>query len=143
MKLTKKVEYALAGLYFLAYVRPQRYVQVRTVAEEVDVPKRFLEQIFLSLRENGILDSRRGSQGGYRLAVATTEINLALLLRVLEDYRLPERPPLSGTGAARFIWHTHEAMHRSLAEITLDQLMGSDLREYLRSGTDQSVLYYI
>jgi len=143
MKPTKKVEYALQGLYFLSFVRPRSTVQVRTVAEEVDVPKRFLEQIFLKLREHGLLQSRRGSQGGYTLAVPTSEISLGLLYRVLEDATPPEKPPLNKTGAQRFAWNASNAVWRALDEITLDELMSDDLRTYLRTGGESAVLYYI
>lgn len=143
MKLTKKVEYALMGLYFLAYVRPHSHVQVRTVAEEVRVPKRFLEQIFLTLREEGILESRRGSQGGYALSVPTREITLALLFRILEGAGLEDRRPLGGSGAERFAWNAHMQVWDAFGHINLDTLMTSELKEYLRTGTDSSMLYYI
>lgn len=143
MKLTKKVEYALMGLYFLAYVRPQSFVQVRTVAEEIRVPKRFLEQIFLVLREREILLSRRGAQGGYALAVPTVEVNIALLYRILEGTVTPERPALSGSGADRFVWNAQSDLWAALEGITLDRLLTGDIRDFLRSGSDASVLYYI
>lgn len=131
------------GLYFLAYVRPRAYVQVRTVAEEIRVPKRFLEQIFLVLREREILSSRRGAQGGYALAVPTGDISLALLYRVLEGAAAPERPALTGSGADRFAWNAQQELWTALESITLDRLLTDDIRDYLRSGSDASVLYYI
>lgn len=143
MKLTKKIEYALMGLYFLGYVRPHAFVQVRTVADELDVPKRFLEQIFLDLRERGILESRRGSHGGYALQVPPSDISLGLLYRILEGSEPPVRPPLAATGAARFAWEAQTALWRALDATTLDQLMHEDLKAYLRSGSSASMLYYI
>lgn len=131
------------GLYFLAFVRPRAFVQVRTVAEEIRVPKRFLEQIFLALRERNILRSRRGAQGGYALAVPTGEISLALLYRVLEGAAAPERPALTGSGADRFAWNAQQELWAALESITLDRLLTDDIRDYLRSGSDASVLYYI
>lgn len=143
VKLTKKIEYALMGLYFLAYVRPQTFVQVRTVAEELRVPKRFLEQIFLALREKQILRSRRGSQGGYALAVPPAEVNLGLLWRALEGAIPAERPALGGAGAERFVWNAQQATWDAIEAVTLDRLLTEDIKDYLRSGTDKTMLYYI
>ncbi len=143
MRLTKKIEYALAGLYFLAYVRPQTYVQVRTLADEIGVPKRFLEQIFLALREQGLLKSRRGAQGGYSLAVEPEKITVAAVFDILESHPPGPAPDLAETGADRFVWNARSAIHGALESITLESLADEDLLEYLRSGSDNSVIYYI
>lgn len=143
LKLTKKHEYALSGLYYLAFVKPRQFVQVRTIAADVDVPKRFLEQIFLVLRERRILESKRGSQGGYKLAMAPEHIFLAPLFDFLEDREEVEPATISGTGADYFVWRTGQVLLEPLKRLSLADLLDDALKTHLRDGSRRSSMYYI
>jgi Rrf2 family protein len=68
----------------------------RTVTELADaqeIPARFLQNILLQLRRRGIVQSQRGTEGGYRLARPASEITLAEIIRALEG-------PLAGIRGA-------------------------------------------
>jgi Rrf2 family protein len=54
------------------------------IATEEDLPRAYLEQLVVSLREAGLVISTRGAHGGYELARAPEEISMAQVLRALE-----------------------------------------------------------
>jgi len=134
----------MKGIYYLAFVQPQEYVQVRTISEKTAVPKRFLEQIFLVLREHGILRSRRGSRGGYTLSVPPEKLDLCKLFLILEEKDLlTDPPPLRGCGEDRFLWNLRQELIKALQAITLDRLFSREISEYLRRGANIKPIYYI
>lgn len=143
LKLTKKVEYAIAGLHYLAWVAPGRLVQVREIAEAADVSRRFLEQIFLALREAGLLHSRRGAQGGYRLARAASAISLADLCAALDELTPAPSPELRGIAADYTVWRAQQAIWDALSAITLEDLADDALRRHLREASRPPTMYYI
>jgi Rrf2 family protein len=56
-------------------------VRVQTICEEQNIPKKFLEQILTELRNLGVVESKRGAGGGYRLARPPETITLAPVIR--------------------------------------------------------------
>ena len=54
------------------------------IAAEEDLPRAYLEQLVVSLREAGLVISTRGAHGGYELARPPEEISMAQVLRALE-----------------------------------------------------------
>lgn len=143
MLITRRLEYALKGIYYLAFVQPEQYVQVRTIAHEIGVPKRFLEQIFLVLRERGVLQSRRGSRGGYQLRISFQRLNFYELFEMLEGGLLPPQPPLRGHGEERYLWNLRKELAEAMARIPLERLCTPEIREYLLQGSRRSLIYYI
>jgi Rrf2 family protein len=66
--LSSKTKYALRAILRLAEVGSEgTWLQTNDVAEQERVPRKFLEAIFVQLRDHGIIESRRGAQGGHRL----------------------------------------------------------------------------
>ncbi len=84
MKLSKKGEYALRALIDLAMNADRGVAQARDVARQENIPVKFLEQILLSLKNAGLLQSRRGVGGGYALARPPDQITLGEVIRLLE-----------------------------------------------------------
>ena len=87
MRFSKKTEYALRGLFAIA--RATRSVsggacRIEQISREEDIPVKFLEQILLGLRHAGLLASKRGVGGGYRLARPPGEISVGEVVRALE-----------------------------------------------------------
>ena len=89
MKLSLRGEYALRALLVLGLNYGQAVVRIRTISLQQNVPKRFLEQILNDLKSAGIVQSRRGAAGGYRLARAPEEITLAEIVRHIEGALAP------------------------------------------------------
>lgn len=73
---SRKTRYAIMALTILAREYGQAAVPMSRISEEQNVPIRFLEGIFLQLRNEGMLVSERGVSGGYRLARPPREIKL-------------------------------------------------------------------
>src|SRR6059058_3541416 len=89
MKLSLRGEYALRALLILGLNYKQAVVPIRTISQEQNIPKRFLEQILNDLKSAGIVQSRRGVAGGYRLAKPPQDITLAAVIRHIEGALAP------------------------------------------------------
>ena len=59
------------------------------IAAEEDLPRAYLEQLVMSLRDAGLVRSTRGAHGGYQLARDPREIRMGEILRALEGQLAP------------------------------------------------------
>jgi Rrf2 family protein len=86
MKLSKKGEYALRSLINLgiAVEVKRSLVQVSELADNEQIPVKFLEQIMQALKEAGLVASVRGKFGGYRLAKPAREITIGQVVRLID-----------------------------------------------------------
>lgn len=84
VKLSNKGRYAVRALFDIAYFNDGGATQAKEIAERQGIPPRFLEQIFQDLKRAGIVGSKRGPQGGYRLAGAAKSVSLGDVIRALE-----------------------------------------------------------
>lgn len=98
--LSQKAKYALRALLMLARHEDRDLVLVADIAEQENVPKKFLELILLELRKHGLLYSQRGRGGGYRLARPPQEITFGQIVRLM-DGPLAPLPCASVTGYRR------------------------------------------
>ena len=89
MKLSVRGEYALRALLVLGLNYDESVVRIQTISEQQNIPKRFLEQILNDLKSAGVVTSRRGVAGGYRLARRPEEITLAVVIRHIEGALAP------------------------------------------------------
>ena len=89
MKLSQRGEYALRTLLVLGMNHGPEVVRIRDIAQQQNIPRRFLEQILNDLKSAGFVQSRRGVAGGYRLQRAPDEISLADIIRHLEGPLAP------------------------------------------------------
>ena len=89
MKLSVRGEYALRALLVLGLNYDQPVVRIQAISEQQNIPKRFLEQILNDLKSAGVVQSRRGVAGGYRLARRPEEITLATVIRHIEGALAP------------------------------------------------------
>ena len=89
MKLSLRGEYALRALLVLGQNYEQGVVRIQTISDQQNIPKRFLEQILNDLKSAGMVQSRRGVAGGYRLAKRPEQISLASVVRHIEGALAP------------------------------------------------------
>lgn len=80
--LSKKCKYAIHALVYLAERHGKGPVQIGEIADSQKIPKKFLEAILLELRNNRILNSKKGKGGGYYLQRSPEEINLTEVIRL-------------------------------------------------------------
>ena len=86
--LSKKTEYALAALAYLAE-QSHRVGSARAIAEASALPPAMLEKILKCLQHHGLLLSTRGANGGYRIAADLNEATLFDLVAMME---CPDKP---------------------------------------------------
>ena len=89
MKLSLRGEYALRALLVLGLNHTQPVVRIQTISQQQNIPKRFLEQILNDLKSAGVVESKRGVAGGYRLARQPEDISLATVIRHIEGALAP------------------------------------------------------
>lgn len=82
--ISKKTKYALKALEYLALNSNGRPILIAELASAEHIPKKFLEFILLALRKGGLLTSRIGKRGGYRLAHDPAEITIGSIVRILD-----------------------------------------------------------
>ena len=93
--LAKKTTYALKALQFLAREYRNGPVLISELAERERIPKKFLELILLTLKNHGILQSKKGKGGGYFLGKSPAIITVGEIIRIFEGPIAP-LPCLSG-----------------------------------------------
>ena len=91
MNLSFKTEYALQAVFDLATQPPGEPVKIADIAQRQKIPQKFLELILASLKQGGFVESRRGAEGGYRLAKASDQITVGEVLRFIEERRTGAR----------------------------------------------------
>ena len=84
VKLSNKGRYAVRAIFDIAFYNQGQPTQVKDIAERQGIPPRFLEQIFQDLKRADVVGSKRGPQGGYRLARAADDIRVGDVVRALE-----------------------------------------------------------
>lgn len=124
-----KAEYACVAMIELA----ARYgdsqpVRLKDVAAAHGIPQRFLVQILLQLKANGLVNTTRGAAGGYQLGRAPLKITLADIVGIIDQ--TDTEPARTGGGASpsveavRGVWkQINTAQMRILADTTLADLL--------------------
>jgi Rrf2 family cysteine metabolism transcriptional repressor len=97
MRIPAKGQYACIALLELAahYGDPQP-VHIKSIADQHGISQRFLVQILLQLKVNGLVESVRGAAGGYHLARPPEEISLADVINAIDHPPPPAPAALSG-----------------------------------------------
>jgi Rrf2 family cysteine metabolism transcriptional repressor len=83
ISVTSKSRYAVVAMAELARAG-DRPVPIGQVAERRDMPVQFLEQLFSTLRRDGLLQSQRGVKGGYTLARPPDQITVLEVVQSLD-----------------------------------------------------------
>lgn len=82
--LSKKSQYAFQALGFLAERYLQGPVLIAEISRKKKIPLKFLENILLELKKEGVLESKKGKGGGYFLASDPAKIKMASIIRLLD-----------------------------------------------------------
>lgn len=84
LKISKKGDYGTIFLTFLAKNDHQQYISLRDVSDSTNIPYKFLSQIALDLKNAGLVESKEGTTGGYKLAKDPQKITMKDVLVTLE-----------------------------------------------------------
>src|SRR3984893_5100715 len=91
MNISVKGEYALQAIFDLATQPVGEPVKIADIASRQKIPQKFLELILASLKQGGFVESRRGAEGGYRLARPADQITIGQVLRYVEQSKRTRR----------------------------------------------------
>src|ERR687890_1745893 len=87
--LSKKAKYAIKALLRLADHQQGEPMRIADLARMEQIPPKFLEFILLGLKNNGVLQSRKGKGGGYLLARDPAQISLGQIVRMFDGPLAP------------------------------------------------------
>jgi Rrf2 family protein len=90
MRLGHTTKYALEALAFLirSHAR-EEWAQIADIAATCGIPRKYLEQVLLDLKNAGLVESKKGQKGGYRLARRPDEITLGQVLAAVQGELVP------------------------------------------------------
>jgi len=142
MHISAKVDYAMRALLEIAAGNqsdPAAMFKAESLAASQHIPARFLEGILRQLRQSGIVTSKRGADGGYRLARPADEVTVAAVVRALDGPLAevrgdrPEDAVYKGPAAhLQEVWiATRAALRNVLDSVTLADIVAGSLPEHL------------
>ena len=89
MKLTTKSEYSLLALIYIARKESYGFIKIEDICKEYSISKKYLEQIFNSLKQARYIKTKTGARGGYKLAKSATKISVAEVIRLMDGALAP------------------------------------------------------
>src|SRR5699024_11022769 len=89
MRLSTRGRYGLKAMYQLAMHYGEGPIHLKQIADKENLSENYLEQLVSQLRREGLLNSVRGAQGGYMLAMPPKDITVGNILRILEGNLAP------------------------------------------------------
>jgi Rrf2 family protein len=135
VRVSAKADYAVRAAVELAAGYESGPIKGEQIADAQEIPLRFLENILGDLRHHGLVESRRGAEGGYWLARPADEISLADVIRAVEGPIAnvrglrPEQVEYGGAaGQLRDVWIAVRANLRAVLEtVTLADIATGQL----------------
>jgi Rrf2 family protein len=143
VRVSAKADYAVRAAVELAAAEDGP-VKGEAISVAQKIPVRFLENILGELRHAGLVQSQRGSEGGYWLSRPADDVTLAEIIRAVEGPLASvrgERPEdLEYRGEAeqlKEVWVALRANIREILEsVTLADIAGRNLPEPVRTIVD-------
>jgi Rrf2 family cysteine metabolism transcriptional repressor len=115
MNISVKGEYALQAIFDLAMQSAAEPVKIAGIARRQKIPQKFLELILAGLKQGGFVESRRGADGGYRLARPADQITVGQVLRFMEDGKKSKR---AAPGPFTDVWKRVDAATGAIVDRT-------------------------
>jgi Rrf2 family protein len=143
MRVSARADYAIRAVAELAVAGDGR-LKRDVIADRQGIPLEYLESVLLSLKRAGIVQSQRGSAGGFRLSRPASDITLGDVIRAVDgpmsDVRGDRPEDVEYDGSARHLNVIWIAVRASLREIldgtTVDALVRGKLPKHVRMLTD-------
>ncbi len=133
MKLTTKSEYSLLALIYLARNPDENYISIDVICEKYDISKKYLETLATILRQNHYIVTKRGANGGYKLARPAAEISVADIIRLMDgalaptesvsEYFYADTPLLKEQKVLKVFREIRDYIAHKLEKLTLAELI--------------------
>lgn len=145
LRISQRCQYGVRSVFELARRAGTGPVKISDIATAQAIPPRFLEIILGQLRQAGLVDSKRGYEGGYYLLRPPSEITLGQVIRVLEGSADPigcqsdteHSCPMTRHCVFASVWErAFAALERVFDETTYQSLLDAE-RERLAEEQDQ------
>lgn len=128
MKLTTRGHYSVKALLDLSLQPGYGPTSVKAIAHRQDIPAPYLEKLLIEMRRAGLVESVRGSQGGYKLARSPAQISLGQILEAVGETIQP-LPRHAADASATEDWVTltlwrqlYQKLKEALYSISLEDL---------------------
>jgi Rrf2 family protein len=128
MKFSTKAEYGLKAMVNLAQSYPDQKTS-KEIATEEDVSVKYMERLLCILRDEGLIESTRGKEGGYKLSKKPESISAGKIIEALEGEISPMRCVGKFCAAEKkcpssIVWNLlGEQIKKTLYSIKLDSLI--------------------
>ncbi len=144
MELSNKTEYALLAMIELgAHHAKGDPLQIRQIAQQQQIPDRYLEQLLATLRRAGFVKSQRGAKGGYLLTREPWNIALLDVVSCIEGYeQVEDNTPTEKTVEALVVKDLWQQV-QSAAQNVLAQHTLQDLIDQRNARQQVDLMYYI
>ena len=144
MRISARTEYACIAMLELAgHYGSEEPVRIRRIAEQHEVPPRFLVQILLQLKGAGLVDSIRGAAGGYRLVKPPDEVSLGQIKEIVDSGALGDDHQTAAKADSPAVRVLVDAW-REVANAQREMLQAVKLSDLLeRSRSRQEQMYHI
>ncbi|MDS1030217.1 Rrf2 family transcriptional regulator [Bacillota bacterium LX-D] len=149
MKLSTKGRYGLRAILDVALNQHEGPVTINSISKRQDLSERYLEQLLITLKQNGLIKSIRGFQGGYILGKEPQNITAGDVIRALEgpialaDCVSGDKPGFCSRAdfcVTKIVWEDlKNAMIKVLDSYTLADLMD----EHQKMSSNSYDYYYI
>ncbi len=147
MRISYKGDYALKVILDLADNYPDTFIHIEDISRRQDIPQKYLEQILLTLKKGGFVQSKKGPNGGYFLTRAPREISLGEVVRFIEGpiYPIscvdPEAQKTCRETSTCVFCDVWKEVGDGIARI-VDSIDFEQLKERSRKKTAKEVMYY-
>lgn len=118
MKLTRRGHYSVKALLDLSLQPRFGPTSVKSIAKRQELPAPYLEKLLIEMRRAGLVQSVRGSQGGYQLARSPAQISLGQILEAVGETiePLPRHSPDADSAEDWVTFSLWNRLHKKLAE---------------------------
>ena len=84
LRLSKKTDYGLLALNYLAAEAPAGVASARVIAEKYEIPVELLAKVLQQMARSGLVAAQKGAHGGYKLGRAASTITLAHIVESID-----------------------------------------------------------
>jgi len=138
LRFTKRADYGLMAIHFIAIHEDRGPVSAKRIAEEFAIPPELMAKILQRLAKQGLILSHNGPRGGYLLAHRPSEITVGQVVRSLEGpinivscLEDPDCPQMERCNLRRPVLKIQAAISQMLDTMTLAELTTEDVPEIL------------